>query len=144
MPTLNCRVVTPSRQLLDEEIAYASVPAWDGLFGVLPGHAPLVAELGIGELRLEFPKDSGGDRSYLIDGGFVKVDATGVTILAEHAVPAEQLSENDARAELAEAEARTVPAGAPDPAAEADRIRRARDRARLALRLAQTTKSRGI
>ncbi|MFT5424967.1 MAG: F-type H+-transporting ATPase subunit epsilon [Phycisphaerales bacterium] len=142
--TLTCRVVTPTQELLSSEISYASVPAWDGLFGVLPGHAPMVAELGTGELKLEFPSGNGGDRSYLVDGGFVKVDGSDVTILAEFAVPAEELNETEAKAELAEAEARQVPADAPDKAAEADRVRRARDRARVAVRLAQTARTRGI
>lgn len=141
---LTCRVVTPTNELLDSEISYASVPAWDGLFGVLPGHAPMVAELGTGELKLEFPNGEGGDRSYLVDGGFVKVEGSDIIILAEFAVPAEELNETQAKAELAEAEARLVPDDAPDKAAEADRIRRSRDRARIAVRLAQTSKARGI
>ena len=49
MHVLNCRVVTPTEELLSEPITHAQIPAWDGLFGVLPGHAPFVAELGIGE-----------------------------------------------------------------------------------------------
>ncbi len=39
--TFRCKVVTPTASLLDEPVAYASVPAWDGLFGVLPGRAPI-------------------------------------------------------------------------------------------------------
>lgn len=144
--TLTCRVVTPTKELLSEPVTYASVPSWDGLFGVLPGHAPLVAELGVGELRLEFPKDAGGggDRSYLVAGGFIKVTGSDIIILADEAIPAEELRESDAQAELAEAEARQVDADAPDLAGQTERIRRERNRARVAIRLAQRSKSKGI
>ena len=65
-------------------------------------------------------------------------------ILAEDALPAEEISESDAQAELAEAEARKVSPDATDKAAEADRLRAARDAARWKLRLAKQAKARGI
>ncbi len=146
MKTFRCQLVTPSAKLLDEEVTYANVPAWDGLFGVLPGRAPLLAQLGLGELTVTFPDTTGkgGERSYVIDGGFVKMAGNTLTILAETAVPAEELTETDAKAELAEAEARTVPADAADPATAQQRLSRDRQRAALKLRLAQAGRSKGI
>src|SRR5207249_11793411 len=43
-------VVTPERQLLREPVSETTLPGADGCLGVLPGHAPLITELGIGEL----------------------------------------------------------------------------------------------
>ncbi len=44
-------VVTPERQLLNVAVVEVTVPGLDGELGVLPGHAPLITELGIGELK---------------------------------------------------------------------------------------------
>ena len=66
--TLQCTLVTPSAQLLDEEITYASVPAWDGLIGIAPMRAPLLIKLEDGPLRLDFTQ--GGSRWFFVGGGF--------------------------------------------------------------------------
>jgi F-type H+-transporting ATPase subunit epsilon len=145
--TFHCRVVTPATKLVDDEVAYASVPAWDGLFGVLPGRAPLLARLGLGELKLTFPAQGsarGGDRSFLVDGGFVKMAENSLTILAERAIPAEELTVSEAEAEVAEAQARTVPADATDVASQNESVRHERARAALKLRLAKSAQSQGI
>jgi F-type H+-transporting ATPase subunit epsilon len=145
--TFQCSVVTPSEKLVEGEMTYASVPAWDGLFGVLPGRAPLLGRLGLGELRLTHaPVDGskGGDRSFLVDGGFVKMADNSLTIIAERAIPAETISLTEAQAELAEAEARTVPADAPDKAAQQAAVRRDRERAQLKVRMADGVQTTGI
>jgi F-type H+-transporting ATPase subunit epsilon len=137
--TFHCRVVTPTEQLVEGEMTYASVPAWDGLFGVLPQRAPLLARLGLGELKLHHAAEggsAGGDRSFLVDGGFVKMADNKLTILAERAIPAEELTLTEAEAELAEAEARRMPEDAAQQAA----VRQ--DRARV--QMARSVQSRGI
>ena len=145
MPTFNCRLVTPDAELLSEAVTYANVPAWDGLMGFEPGRAPIVARLGMGELRLDFPSDKGsGSRHFFIDQGFLKMGDGELTILAEKAVPAEKLIEQDARAELAEAEARKVPTDAPDAGLAQERITHERNAAKEKLRLAQGVKRAGI
>lgn len=145
--SFHCRVVTPEAKLVDGELTYASVPGWDGLFGVLPQRAPLLARLGLGELRVTYaPSESGrgGERSFLVDGGFVKMADNSLTILAERAIPAEEITLADAEAELAEAEARRVPEDAPDSAAQHDALRRERERARLKVRMAKGVHASGI
>lgn len=145
--TFHCRLVTPTEKLVEGEMTYASVPAWDGLFGVLPGRAPLLARLGLGELTLHHADadgSKGGDRSFMIDGGFVKMAENSLTILAERAIPAEKISLTDAEAELAEAEARQVPADAKDLAAQQSAIRRDRERAQLKVKMAKGVQGRGI
>ncbi len=144
--TFRCKVVTPTSSLLDEDVTYASVPAWDGLFGVLPGRAPILARLGTGELRVAFPDAAkagggeGGERSFLIDGGFVQMAGESLTILAERAIAAETLSETDAAAQVKTAEAKTVPADATDKHAARARIDRERSAARVALKIVRAKK----
>ncbi|MFG0326100.1 MAG: FoF1 ATP synthase subunit delta/epsilon [Phycisphaerales bacterium JB037] len=145
--SFRCRVVTPTEKLLDAQATYASIPAWDGLMGVLPGRAPIVAKLGLGELIVEFPAEQGapgGRRGFFIDGGFLRMGAEELTIIAEDAVPAERLAATEAEAELKEAEARQVPADAENRQAEADRITHDRNRARTKLRIAQSARAKGI
>jgi len=101
--TFRCRLVTPTAALVDEQVSYASVPAWDGLFGVQPGRAALLARLGTGELRLDYAdssKGQGGSRTFVLDGGFVKMANNELTILAEAATAAETITVADAEAEL--------------------------------------------
>jgi len=139
--------VTPAEKLVDDELTYASIPAWDGLFGVLPNRAPILARLGMGELTLRFAVEAagkGGERQFLVDGGFVKMADNTLTILAERAVRAEQITLTDAEAELAEIEARTVPPDAPDAVTKQAAIRRDRARAALKVRMARATQARGI
>ncbi len=143
----HCKVVTPDAKILDEDVSYASIPAWDGLIGVLPNRAPMVAKLGLGELRLEFPDKTGGkggSRAYLVDGGFVKVAQNKVSILASYAVPVEQLTESDASAEVKELEARQVPADQDNRDQELQRLSKERARANRKLELAKKYKGQAI
>ncbi len=144
--TFQCRLVTPTQQLLSEAVVYASIPAWDGLFGVLAGRAPILAKLGTGELTLEFPGSGGkgGRRSYAIDGGFVQMSGNLLSILAERAVPSEQLTEGEVEAELRAAEGKSVAADAKDKRVAQERLGRERSWARARLRVARSAKARGI
>lgn len=139
--SFRCRVVTPTASLMDEQCTYASIPAWDGLFGVLPGRAPILARLGIGELSLRFAdsdKGTGGERSFLIEGGFVQMAGENLTVLAERATPAEQINAAEAEAELKAALSRTVPATATDKAAQNEKLNRERQAARAKVGLARS------
>ena len=144
MNTIRCKLITPSDCILDDEITEAVIPAWDGLFGVLPGRAAIVARLGLGELTLDFPGGRGGRRSYLIEGGFVQMIDNRLTILARRAIPAEELSATDAKAELAEAFARRVPESTPDRGAQLEQVTLDRRRAQLKLDMAAHSRKAGI
>ncbi len=139
--SFRCRLITPAAQVLDEQVTYASVPAWDGLFGVLPGRAPIVAKLGLGELRLEFADKGSGkpaERSFLVEDGFVQMVNDKLTILAAKAFPTETLSAADAEKELAEAQRRTVnETDATKKRIETERLAKDRARARAKVRLAR-------
>jgi F-type H+-transporting ATPase subunit epsilon len=104
--SIHCKLVTPMAAVVDDQVSYANVPLHDGLMGFLPGRAPLLAALGTGELRLEFAdtsKGQGGSRAFLVEGGFVKMAADDLTILAERAIPAESITLAEAEKELASA-----------------------------------------
>ena len=75
---LKCVVVTPERAVLDEPAEFVALPMYDGELGVLPGRAPLIGRLGVGELRLQ---QHGTARRLFVDGGFAQVRADTVTIL---------------------------------------------------------------
>ncbi len=107
--TFRCTIVTPTASLLDEPVTYASVPMWDGQVGVMVGGSPILAKLGSGALRLDFPE--GGSRWILLDGGFAQFRNNELTLLSDAALPAETLSIREAEAELAEANARVTQHG---------------------------------
>lgn len=145
--TFRCRMVTPTEKLVDDAVVYASIPAWDGLMGVLAGRAPFLGRLGLGELRLTFAgsgSSAPGTRSFLVDGGFLKMADNALTIVAERAFPAETISEIDAEAELREAEARQIPADSADTTTASASLRRDRERARLKVKLAKSIRAGGI
>src|SRR5256885_15356165 len=91
-------VVTPERQLLREPVVEATLPGADGCLGILPGHAPLITELGIGELTFRLRGDSTPGHLAIISG-FAEVLGDRVTVLAETAERPEEI--DVARAEEA-------------------------------------------
>lgn len=143
--TITCRLVTPTAQLLNEQVTYASVPAWDGLIGFQHGGGALVSRLGLGKLRLDFPSGKGsGSRQYFVDGGFLEMGQNELVILAERAIAAEELIESEARAELAEIEARVVPEDAPNKVEALEQLTHAKESAKLKIAMAQKSKAAGI
>jgi F-type H+-transporting ATPase subunit epsilon len=91
-------IVTPTRELLRQTVTEVQLPGADGYLGVLPGAAPLITELGIGELTYH---DKGGAESepIAIIRGFAEVLPDRVTVLAETAELAAEI--DVARAEAA-------------------------------------------
>lgn len=143
--TFRLRLVTPVESLLDEPVAYVNLPAHDGLMGIQRNRAPIVARLGLGELTVRFSDAThgGGDRRYLIDGGFAQMSDNELIVLAEYAVPAESIAESDAEKELAEAEKLAPSPDAEDKLTEAERLRHRRDLARLKVRVARHARGSG-
>lgn len=100
--SMTCTITTPERLVYQGEAQMVVVPASDGELGILPMHAPLMALLGVGELRLGTTPT---DRShYFIRGGFVKVQDGKVTVLATEAEASSQIDAEAARAQLKELE----------------------------------------
>jgi F-type H+-transporting ATPase subunit epsilon len=75
-------IVTPERQLLRQTVVEVTLPGGDGCLGILPGHAPLITELGIGELTYRTKNASEAELLAIISG-FAEVLGDRVTVLAE-------------------------------------------------------------
>jgi F-type H+-transporting ATPase subunit epsilon len=103
LPTsIRLQIVSADRSLVDEQVDEVQIPGAEGYFGVLPGHTPLLALLGAGELWYR----KGQDKYYLsIAFGFAEVQPDRVTILAEIAERADEI--DMARAEEARKRAET-------------------------------------
>jgi F-type H+-transporting ATPase subunit epsilon len=99
---LAVRLVTPDRILLDATAEAVELPAMSGYLEALYGAAPLLAELGAGEVRLH-----GGtscDQKFFVAWGFVEVLPERVTILAETALHPDEIDRTEAQQELQEGE----------------------------------------
>jgi len=95
-------LVTPDREVVRDSVAEIQVPAKKGYLGVLPGHTPLLAELGIGALSYK----KGSETKYVaILGGFVEVLPDRVTVLADAAERAEEIDMEGARIAFTAAQA---------------------------------------
>ncbi len=85
---LDMEIVTPERRVIAETVDEVVLPGAEGYFGVLPGHAPLLTSLAVGEISYRI-----GDRQHYVavSGGFVEVLRDRVSILAETAERAEEI-----------------------------------------------------
>ena len=102
---LRVSVITPARTVLEQEATSVVVPAFDGEWGILPGHAPFMALLGCG--RLAVADDEGGRRLVAIRGGFLQVSANSVTVLTAEAALAREIDSDKVSDELRELKSMT-------------------------------------
>jgi F-type H+-transporting ATPase subunit epsilon len=98
-----CVIVTPEEQTFEADVTQAVVPAFDGQLGILSNHAPVLAKLGVGPMRVDLA--GGGSRHFLIDGGVAQMKGNSLSIVTDDATPATELSAESTRAKLAEVEA---------------------------------------
>jgi len=129
--TFTLEIVTPARQVVREAVNEAQIPVLGGYIGVLPGHTPLLAEMGIGELSYHV-----GNRVFFCTaiGGFVEVLADRVIVLADSAERAEEI--NVPRAEAARDRAQKRLAAANDPSVDWKRAEKSLERAQARLQVA--------
>ena len=99
---LTVRLVTPDRVLVDATAEAVELPSMSGYLEALYGAAPLLAELGAGEVRLH--GGTSGDQKFFVAWGFVEVLPERVTILAETAMHPEEIDRAEAQQELQEGE----------------------------------------
>ena len=97
LPThIDLQIVTPDKLIVRDKVDEVQVPGSEGYFGVLPGHAPLLAALAVGELWYR----KGSEKTFVaIANGFAEVLPESVTILAQLAERPEDI--DVARAEAA-------------------------------------------
>jgi F-type H+-transporting ATPase subunit epsilon len=95
MKTFKLEIVTPDGPTFSGEVESCVLPGMEGLFGVLPRHAPYISVLGHGEAKFTVE----GKTEYLaLSGGFCQVDPDKVTVLAETAELASQIDAERAKA----------------------------------------------
>ncbi len=125
--TLHLQIVTPDKTLVRDDADQVQIPGKNGDLGILPGHAPLITELGIGEISYTH----GGNTQYFaVSWGFAEVLPDKVTILADTAERAEDI--DVARAQAAKARAdEELKKAAPDLDYDAVQFAQRRAEARL-------------
>jgi F-type H+-transporting ATPase subunit epsilon len=99
---LELQIVTPERLVLAEPVDEVLLPGSEGYLGVLPGHAPLLTALGVGEIEYR----AGGRKRFLaVSGGYAEVLRDRVIVLAETAERPDEIDVERAREQRARAEA---------------------------------------
>jgi F-type H+-transporting ATPase subunit epsilon len=100
--TITLALITPERELLRTSAESVVIPAHDGELGILPGRAPLMCELGAGQLRYSA---GGRTQRFVVDGGFAQVADGKVTVLTNRAFAAEEINEALVQRETAQVNA---------------------------------------
>ncbi|MCW5696366.1 MAG: F0F1 ATP synthase subunit epsilon [Bauldia sp.] len=95
-------LVSPERLLMSEEVSQVVVPGSEGQFTVLVGHAPVMSTLRPGVVEVTLA--GGRQERIFIRGGFADVNAEGLTILAEQAIPLAELDADTIATEIRSAE----------------------------------------
>ncbi|AXI45353.1 ATP synthase F1 subunit epsilon [Sulfitobacter sp. SK012] len=96
--TMQFDLVSPERQLASLQVTAVQIPGADGDMTAMAGHAPTITTLRPGVLKVEGPD---GAAEYVVTGGFAEISGTGVTVLAERAVPRADMTQ-DALSEMME------------------------------------------
>jgi F-type H+-transporting ATPase subunit epsilon len=97
---LTFALVSPEQELFHGEVDHVVVPGEEGEFGVLPRHAPLMAVIKPGALRIF---NDGAERRMFVNGGFADVTPAGLTVLAEDAVDLASVDAGDLDRQIAAA-----------------------------------------
>ena len=103
MATFHFELVSPERLVLSAEVEQVVVPGTEGEFTVMANHAPLMSTMRPGVIVVTGGKTP--RQALYVRGGFADVSPNGLTILAEQAVPVEEMSEELLASEIKSAEA---------------------------------------
>ena len=87
--TLQFDLVSPERRLASAQASEVQIPGADGDLTAMEGHAPTITSLRPGVLKVI---GASGMKAYVVTGGFAEISATGVSILAEQAVPLDEMT----------------------------------------------------
>lgn len=137
--TFELEIATPERQLVCEQVVSAQIPAESGYLGVLPDHAPLFAQLGIGALSWE--SEANRNVTVLVSQGFIEVRDNHVRVLADEAEFGSEIDVARAEQDLREAQEQMAHP-APDMDVEAVLIKYRKATARIDAARENSDKSR--
>jgi len=90
--TMQFDLVSPERSLASLQVASVQIPGADGQMTAMPNHAPVITTLRPGVLRMSGPE---GEASFAVTGGFAEIGASGLSVLAEKAIPMADASPED-------------------------------------------------
>jgi len=113
--TFQLEIVTPEKKVVDTAAAEMQIPGKNGYLGILPGHAPLITELAVGEITF---RAGAGEQRLAVAWGFAEVLPDKVTILAETAERPSEIDVERARKAKARAEQRLTSG---DPGVDVER-----------------------
>ena len=99
--TMQFDLVSPERRVASLEVTSVQIPGADGDMTAMPGHAPLITTLRPGILSVE---STGGTQEYVVTGGFAEIGEN-ISVLAERALPREEMTQETFDAFLEEARA---------------------------------------
>ncbi|WP_319371359.1 ATP synthase F1 subunit epsilon [uncultured Ilyobacter sp.] len=102
MATFKLEVITPIKKIIEKEVEMIILRTTEGDMGVLANHAPFVAEIAIGEMKIKSPDE---EVAYFVSGGFIDISREQTTILADEAIDAREIDVATAKkdAEIAQA-----------------------------------------
>lgn len=96
--TLQLNLITPQKQLLNAvAVEFVALPALEGELGVLPGHIPMIVQLGYGSLRY---KQDGKEEEFAVLGGFAEILHESVNVFAEGAGLADEIDEEEEKQKI--------------------------------------------
>ena len=90
MSSFNVSVVTQVKKILEQEAGYLRLRTSEGDIGILPNHAPFVAELSMGKMEIESPNKDRRD-IYFLSGGFLEISDNQATVIADEILPIEEI-----------------------------------------------------
>ena len=90
MSSFKVSVVTQIKKILEQEAGYLRLRTSEGDIGILPNHAPFVAELSMGKMEIESPNKDRRD-IYFLSGGFLEISNNQATIIADEIFPIEEI-----------------------------------------------------
>ena len=125
---LHLSLVSPASTYFDGPVRSVQIPVHDGLIGVMADHAPMVSTLGFGLLTI---RGEDGEKSFVIDGGFLEILNNRLTVLANSAEALEDVDLEAAQKEFEEAQS-MVAAGEKQVEERMERIAAARTRIKYA------------
>lgn len=111
MATFKFELVSPERLVLSADVDQVDLPGTEGDFGVLAGHAPFLTTLRPGVITVRV---AGNANRIFVRGGFADVNASGLTVLAERAIPVSELKADQIASEIRNAEEDVADAKSPE------------------------------
>ena len=111
MASFKFELVSPERLVLSADVDQVDLPGAGGDFGVLAGHSPFLSTLRPGVITV---RSGGTAQKIFVRGGFADVNASGLTVLAERAIPVSELKPDQIAAESKDAEEDVADATTPE------------------------------